>query len=113
MNDALPKPEEDGSIGSALRKLLKYPAIIFGYTAGKSAVSRGVANGVRGVYEKMYKASTHWAPFAHCILSIRVRVPVFIARQLVKRLILKMPKRRTTTHKMGSQWNESYAPLLG
>ena len=46
-------------------------------------LSTGVAKEDRGDYEKMYKASTHWAPFAHCILSIRVRVPVFIARQLV------------------------------
>ena len=41
----------------------------------------------------MYKASTHWAPFAHCILSIRVRVPVFLARQLVK-------------HQVGLTWSE-------
>ena len=46
-------------------------------------LSTGVLKEDRGDYEKMYKASTHWAPFAHCILSIRVRVPVFIARQLV------------------------------
>ena len=56
-------------------------------------LSTGVANGERGDYEKMYKASTHWAPFAHCILSIRVRVPVFIARQLVK-------------HQVGLVWSE-------
>ena len=56
-------------------------------------LSTGVANGERGDYEKMYKASTHWAPFAHCILSIRVRVPVFIARQLVK-------------HQIGLVWSE-------
>lgn len=56
-------------------------------------LSTGVAKEDRGDYEKMYKASTHWAPFAHCILSIRVRVPVFIARQLVK-------------HQVGLVWSE-------
>ena len=56
-------------------------------------LSTGVAKEDRSDYEKMYKASTHWAPFAHCILSIRVRVPVFIARQLVK-------------HQVGLVWSE-------
>ena len=56
-------------------------------------LSTGVAKEDRSDYEKMYKASTHWAPFAHCILSIRVRVPVFIARQLVK-------------HQIGLVWSE-------
>ena len=56
-------------------------------------LSTGVAKEDRDDYEKMYKASTHWAPFAHCILSIRVRVPVFIARQLIK-------------HQVGLVWSE-------
>ena len=56
-------------------------------------LSTGVAKEDRGDYEKMYKASTHWAPFAHCILSVRVQVPVFIARQLVK-------------HQVGLVWSE-------
>lgn len=47
-------------------------------------LSTGVAKDDRTDYEKMYKASTHWAPFAHVQMSIRVRVPVFLARQLVK-----------------------------
>ena len=50
-------------------------------------LSTGVAKDERGDFEKMYKASTHWAPFAHCMLSIKVCVPVFLARQLVKHVV--------------------------
>lgn len=56
-------------------------------------LSTGVAKEERGDYEAMYKASTHWTPFAHCQLSIRVSVPVFLARQLVK-------------HQVGLVWSE-------
>ena len=56
-------------------------------------LSTGVAKDDRTDYEKMYKASTHWAPFAHVQMSIRVRVPVFLARQLVK-------------HQVGMVWSE-------
>lgn len=35
----------------------------------------------------------HWSPFAHCMLSIRVDAPIFVARQLVK-------------HQIGLVWNE-------
>ena len=41
-----------------------------------------------------YGTSTkHWSPFAHCMLSIRVKAPIFLARQLVK-------------HQVGLSWNE-------
>ena len=43
MNDALPKPNEDGSIGSDLRKLLKSPAMTFGYTAGQKSISQNLS----------------------------------------------------------------------
>jgi len=35
----------------------------------------------------------HWTPFAHCFLQIRVKAPIFVARQLVK-------------HQIGLVWNE-------
>lgn len=35
----------------------------------------------------------HWSPFAHCFLSYRIKVPIFVARQLVK-------------HQVGLVWNE-------
>lgn len=35
----------------------------------------------------------HWSPFAHTCISVRCRVPLFIARQLVK-------------HQVGGNWNE-------
>ena len=37
--------------------------------------------------------ATHWAPFAHPQLSIRMTIPLFLARQLVK-------------HNVGSVWSE-------
>lgn len=35
----------------------------------------------------------HWSPFAHTSLSLRIRAPIFLARQLVK-------------HQVGGVWNE-------
>lgn len=35
----------------------------------------------------------HWSPFAHSAISVRCRVPLFLARQLVK-------------HQVGGAWNE-------
>lgn len=35
----------------------------------------------------------HWSPFAHTCISVRCKVPLFIARQLVK-------------HQVGGNWNE-------
>ena len=35
----------------------------------------------------------HWAPFAHCFASFRIKAPIFVARQLVK-------------HQVGLVWNE-------
>lgn len=35
----------------------------------------------------------HWSPFAHTCISVRCKVPLFVARQLVK-------------HQVGGNWNE-------
>lgn len=35
----------------------------------------------------------HWTPFGHCSVSLRVKAPIFVARQLVK-------------HQVGLVWNE-------
>ena len=35
----------------------------------------------------------HWTPFAHCQITMRVKAPIFVARQLVK-------------HQIGLTWNE-------
>lgn len=35
----------------------------------------------------------HWSPFAHCFLTLRIKAPIFSARQLVK-------------HQVGLAWNE-------
>ena len=35
----------------------------------------------------------HWSPFAHATLSLRIKAPIFVARQLVK-------------HQVGLSWNE-------
>lgn len=37
--------------------------------------------------------NNHWTPFAHCFLSIKVKAPIFVARQLAK-------------HQIGLVWNE-------
>lgn len=47
----------------------------------------------RSNFELMAKAHTHWSPFAHSFLSIRVGAPIFLSRQLVK-------------HQVGLSWNE-------
>jgi len=67
-------------------------------------LSTGVLKEDRGDFEQMYKASVHWAPYAHCILSVRVRVPVFLARQLVKHqvgLCLSEESRRYLSSEVG------------
>jgi thymidylate synthase (FAD) len=35
----------------------------------------------------------HWSPFAHCFVQLRIKAPIFVARQLVK-------------HQIGLSWNE-------
>ena len=47
-------------------------------------LSTGVPSNQRDDYEALYKASTHWTPFAHCQLTVQCTVPIFLARQLVK-----------------------------
>lgn len=56
-------------------------------------LATGLAIEDRDDFEKMAKAHTHWSPFAHCFLSVRVSAPIFLARQLVK-------------HQVGLSWNE-------
>lgn len=43
--------------------------------------------------ENRAKAHSHWSPFAHCFLSVKITAPIFLARQLVK-------------HQVGLSWNE-------
>jgi len=50
-------------------------------------LATGLPSSERGDWEARAKASTHWTPFAHCFLSIRVGVPIFLARQLHKHTI--------------------------
>ena len=56
-------------------------------------LSTGLPSSQRNDWELRAKAHSHWSPFAHCFLSIRCRVPLFLARQLVK-------------HQVGLSWNE-------
>ena len=35
----------------------------------------------------------HWSPFAHCFVQLRIKAPIFVARQLQK-------------HQIGLSWNE-------
>ena len=63
----------------------------------------------RGLLNYLAKHN-HWSPFAHTSISVRCKVPIFLARQLVK-------------HQVGGNWNEEsrryidsevefYAPVL-
>lgn len=50
-------------------------------------LATGLPSNERDDWEKRAKASTHWTPYGHCFLSIRVGVPIFLARQLHKHVI--------------------------
>lgn len=50
-------------------------------------LATGLPSLERGNWEAVAKAHTHWTPFAHCFLSIRVQVPFFLARQLHKHTV--------------------------
>ena len=52
----------------------------------------GLASGERTL-ENYGTSIKHWSPFAHCMLCVRVKAPIFLARQLVK-------------HQVGLSWNE-------
>lgn len=56
-------------------------------------LATGLPSNERGDWEKRAKASTHFTPYGHCFLTVRVAAPVFLARQLVK-------------HQIGLCWNE-------
>ena len=52
-----------------------------------SYLATGLPSTERDDWEARAKAHTHWTPFAHCFLSIRVNVPFFLARQLHKHTV--------------------------
>lgn len=56
-------------------------------------LATGLPSDERDDWEKRAKASTHFTPYGHCFLTVRVAAPVFLARQLVK-------------HQIGLCWNE-------
>lgn len=56
-------------------------------------LATGLPSAERGDLEKRANASTHFTPYGHCFLTVRVAAPVFLARQLVK-------------HQIGLCWNE-------
>lgn len=56
-------------------------------------LATGLPSSERDNWEAMAKAHTHFSPFCHVFLSVRVQAPFFLARQLVK-------------HQIGLSWNE-------
>ena len=56
-------------------------------------LATGLPSAERDNWEAAAKAHTHFTPFCHCFLSVRVQAPFFLARQLVK-------------HQIGLCWNE-------
>jgi thymidylate synthase (FAD) len=51
-------------------------------------LATGLKSDERDDWEKRAKASTHFSPFCHCFLTLRVGIPLFLARQLVKPILL-------------------------
>ena len=70
MYDALPKPEEDGSIGSALRKLLKSSAMTFGYGAGKKSISDNLSSEIMKEFISTYAAIKREGTLEEYLLSL-------------------------------------------
>jgi len=66
--------DEDVEINDRQKGLLSY-------------LATGLPSDERDDWEKRAKASTHWTPYGHCFLSVRVAVPIFLARQLHKHVI--------------------------
>jgi len=56
-------------------------------------LATGLPSAERDNWEAMAKAHTHFSPFCHTFISVRVQAPFFLARQLVK-------------HQVGLSWNE-------
>lgn len=65
---------DDGEFSEKDQNLLNY-------------LASGLPSKERDDWEKLAKAHTHFTPFAHCFLSVRVCVPIFTARQLHKHVI--------------------------
>ena len=56
-------------------------------------LATGLPKNQRHEWKALAQSSKHWSPFAHCFLTVRCRVPLFLARQLSK-------------HQVGLSWNE-------
>ena len=63
------KWDESEEITEADKGLLKY-------------LATGLPKAEREDWEKRAKAHTHFTPFCHATMSVRVTVPIFVARQL-------------------------------
>lgn len=50
-------------------------------------LATGLPSSERSDWQKRAKAHTHFTPFCHAFLSVRVTVPIFVARQLHKHVI--------------------------
>lgn len=68
------KWDESEEITEADKGLLKY-------------LATGLPKAEREDWEKRAKAHTHFTPFCHATISVRVTVPIFVARQLHKHAI--------------------------
>lgn len=68
------KWDDTEEITEADKNLLKY-------------LATGLPSAERDDWEKRAKASTHFTPFCHATLSLRVTVPIFVARQLHKHVV--------------------------
>jgi len=67
-------------------------------------LATGLPKAERDDWEKRARAHTHFTPFCHATLSVRVTVPIFVARQLHKHvigLVINEESRRYTTNDVG------------
>ena len=54
MKNALPKPDKDGKVSKALRKLLKGPTTVFGYGAGENSIKRRLTEDIVNEFISTY-----------------------------------------------------------
>lgn len=59
----------------------------------REAAVSGIDDDLTEILEHYKKSAQHWAPFAHPHMQIRMKLPIFLARQFVK-------------HQVGGVWSE-------
>lgn len=89
--------EADGSLKKADANLIRFLASGFRTEEWDELADKFLRAETRSEVQAMLKqykdSAQHWAPFAHPHVSLRIKAPIFIARQMVK-------------HQVGGVWSE-------